>query len=532
MNDRAGILIRVSTARQGERGASVETQRQDCMSYCERMGWLVAMIEEDHQTGTNFDRAGYQKLAKAAQESTIDKLVVWSLDRFGRGEMLSALTELRGFEDAGCEIHSVSDGGLVKNDLIRNVRLAIAEDFSRQLSSKVTRGLMHRAETGHWVALPPFGYDLIDCPDCGKGKKLTPNEQGAIVTEIARRFDAGQAPTDIREWLRNEPGLAVDVGWLKRRLTNPAYAGDVHFNRRGNGKFRAKGKRAQEDVVVTRDAHPALIARDVFERIQGRFQAPQTISRPTAKPYDGLLVCGQCGSRMYRVPGGKKPYHFYFACSNRHRFNTCDQGRVPYRLVEEALDAQMGECFPAESIKGERKTLFQRYLALIEPDIERLINGAAEVRSRLQTGIEKLGRQQDSVYEDRLEGRISPDFAARKLEDIQSRIRTATQELATVKNTGTAADWYRKSIGKYIEADDHAERELLRLLVARIVADGDALSIDWTDYAQSLARVTDGTAAAAPSACPGAASRRRCISSSPPAPRKTPSPAGCRAAPA
>ena len=95
MGDKAGILIRVSTTRQGERGASVETQRQDCMSYCERMGWLVSMIEEDHQTGTNFDRAGYQKLAKAAQESTIDKLVVWSLDRFGRGEMLSALTELR-----------------------------------------------------------------------------------------------------------------------------------------------------------------------------------------------------------------------------------------------------------------------------------------------------------------------------------------------------------------------------------------------------------------------------------------------------
>ncbi len=45
MNDKAGILIRVSTTRQGERGASVKTQRQDCLAYAERQGWQVVMIE-------------------------------------------------------------------------------------------------------------------------------------------------------------------------------------------------------------------------------------------------------------------------------------------------------------------------------------------------------------------------------------------------------------------------------------------------------------------------------------------------------
>ena len=56
MNDKAGILIRVSTARQGERGASVKTQRQDCLAYAQRQSWQVVMVKEDHQTGTDFGR--------------------------------------------------------------------------------------------------------------------------------------------------------------------------------------------------------------------------------------------------------------------------------------------------------------------------------------------------------------------------------------------------------------------------------------------------------------------------------------------
>src|SRR5437899_10195567 len=54
-----GVLVRVSTKKQGERGASPETQRADCTIYAEREGWTVALVEEDHETGTDFDRGGY-----------------------------------------------------------------------------------------------------------------------------------------------------------------------------------------------------------------------------------------------------------------------------------------------------------------------------------------------------------------------------------------------------------------------------------------------------------------------------------------
>jgi len=119
--NRAGILIRVSTARQGQEGASTDVQRRDCGDYCERMGWQVAMVEEDHQSGTSFDRPGFRKLAEAAERGEIDRLVIWDIDRFGRN-LIDSLLALRDFEDAGVEIHDRN--GPVKNDLLRDIRLA------------------------------------------------------------------------------------------------------------------------------------------------------------------------------------------------------------------------------------------------------------------------------------------------------------------------------------------------------------------------------------------------------------------------
>src|SRR3990170_4754372 len=114
-----------------------------------------------------------------------------------------------------------------------------------------------------------------------------------------------------------------------------------------------------------------------------------------------------------------------------------------------------------------------------------------------EDGVQALVAQPEQGH-----GHLAQRLVARRheLADIQERIDAATKELKTVKSTGSAADWYRVCIGQYAEAGDHAERELLRLLVARIVAHGDALTVEWTDYAQSIVNATDGSPSRRPAA--------------------------------
>src|SRR5438132_12828643 len=96
-----GVLVRVSTKKQGERGASVETQRADCLAHAERQGWTVVLVEEDHESGTTFERRGYQSLLSAAKEGGIQGVVVRDLSRFGRGDLGATAREFEDFRKAG-----------------------------------------------------------------------------------------------------------------------------------------------------------------------------------------------------------------------------------------------------------------------------------------------------------------------------------------------------------------------------------------------------------------------------------------------
>ena len=478
----AGILIRVSTARQGAEGVSTETQRADCLAYAERMGWTVAQIEEDHATGTNFDRAGYRKLADAAQRGEIQVIVVYSLDRFGR-DQLGARIALQELAKSGAELHTVA--GVVKDDLLFTIISRVSEFQSEQTSEKVTRNMAQRAATGHWQAPPPFGYDIGPCPDkCGK--RLVPNADDHIVTEMARRFDAGASYSDIHAWLRAEHGLVKDAEWPRRTLQNPAYAGDVYFGRRGDGTFVSKGKRRAGDVIVTRNAHHALIEPEVFDRIQTRFKTCG-FTRGKPRALDGLVYCG-CGAKCYPVPGGRKGSYIYrYVCSLRQRFGTCPEQPVAYSAVADALDAELDRL---PHLITDHRDIRHRLLALVEPDIKRLLAGSDTVRKKLEADIEKLERQHAQVYADRLEDPAAVPLKA--VADIAERIKGAKAELKSLKHTMSDFELDETIIGMKAEALQPMERELTRLLVERIVVQAGTVTVVWNEYGKSLVNKVDG----------------------------------------
>jgi DNA invertase Pin-like site-specific DNA recombinase len=64
MTTRAAIYCRVSTDRQEREGASLETQLLGCKEVCEGKGLPVVLEYTDVESGLNFDRPDYQKMAR------------------------------------------------------------------------------------------------------------------------------------------------------------------------------------------------------------------------------------------------------------------------------------------------------------------------------------------------------------------------------------------------------------------------------------------------------------------------------------
>src|SRR5262249_52418676 len=153
------------------------------------------------------------------------------------------------------------------------------------------------------------GLDYVrDEEDNRVGYCLGPDEEVAAVRKMFRWYAEGYSLADIgaelnRVGVRTRSGREWDRGKVHGILTNPAYAGDYVFGRVARGKqYRVsssapsghvrrpkKTKKTKHDVqrnpkrdwFVIKDAHPAAIERDLFDRVQELLKARQKHTSPS-----------------------------------------------------------------------------------------------------------------------------------------------------------------------------------------------------------------------------------------------------------
>ncbi len=117
---------------------------------------------------------------------------------------------------------------------------------------------------------------------------------------IARELNArGVLPPD--------SGAARSRAWLKSALSvllhNPISQGDVVWSRaryRELGKKRGKRAVPEAELVVSRDAVPAIVSREMWEAVQHRGGRRFGMGRPWHRSYvlSGLIECAHCGKRF------------------------------------------------------------------------------------------------------------------------------------------------------------------------------------------------------------------------------------------
>lgn len=95
---RAAIYHRVSTLDQDPTAA-----RGELIRAAKQRGYLVVLNVEETASGTIATRPGLMKVLTAADKGEIDCLLVWKLDRFGRGA-IDLLTNVSGCGRQACAL--------------------------------------------------------------------------------------------------------------------------------------------------------------------------------------------------------------------------------------------------------------------------------------------------------------------------------------------------------------------------------------------------------------------------------------------
>ena len=474
--------LRRSTDRQEQ---SIGDQRKAIQSYASLNGFeLLDFYIDDAISGASSEgRAAFLKLIDDAKRNAcpFQFVLVYDVKRFGRVDNDEAGFYRYQLRKNGIEVIYVSEGfnGDDTDDLLRPVKQWQARQELRDLSKVIIRGLLTRSEGGWWMGgTPPYGYDLAYYSGSGDficivrfmedGTRQMLDKDGNITRTIIKGDGLNFTKKDrcrlvlsspervklvqtIFSWYLsdglgyrgianrlNSRGIKSPRGGCYSRthkgmwatttilaiLQNPAYTGDMVWNRLSMAKFHRisngravtlKGipshdiqKNGREDWIVYKDAHPAIISRSQFEQIQAKRKATAKFGYANSyrcgnganSPYllTGLIHCSHCGHNWTgfkqingrRRKDGSNPATLYYACGGYFGKgkSVCPRRPIPKDELEQYVMDTIGTMI-SEYFTGDNLTMLRK---LVEEEVNSLIPNSGNEIDRVESRLAEIDR--------------------------------------------------------------------------------------------------------------------------------------------
>ena len=327
--------MRYSSDNQDEK--SIKYQRDAIMAFAYANNFaIVAEYVDEACTGTNDRRAGFQRLMHDARSCPKwRKILVYDLSRFARNNN-DATRYLAELADLDIEVISVTQSFDDSNEgfLSRGITNLLNDYYSKNLSKHTHSGLQQRAqESKHCGGKAPLGY-IVD----NKGDLIINEEEADLVRLIFDLYEANYSYNRMARELNNrgyksKTGKPFTKNSFSSILTQEKYVGTYTWNKArkksNKGTRNSHKHKPVEQQVILKDAIPAIISKEQFERVQTMIASRKNgVSSSKSRRYYllsgiGKLKCSECGAYLVgtaRRSHGKE--YVYYNCPN-HKRHTC-----------------------------------------------------------------------------------------------------------------------------------------------------------------------------------------------------------------
>jgi len=371
-----------------QRDVSIEQQVRAVRDFAERQGLYVIDIYADRAlTGTSDQRPEFQRMIEASKGGAFAYVIVYSLDRFARDRYDSVVYK-RILADRGVRVLSAMEN--ITDDptgvLLESMLEGLAEYYSRELSTKIRRGISDNASKCLVTGALSYGYRKAQ-----NGTYEIDPAEAEVVREIYTRILEGEGIAEVARSLnergiRNKRGLPWGKTSFDTILTNERYAG-VYTN---------CGVRIEGGV-------PAIVSRETFDRMQAHLKN-KTNPRGTGRRrrgtnvylLTGKLYCGECGAAMVGVSGtGRNGLHHYYACKNQLA-HQCKKHRIAQKRAESlvaralrdyALQDDVVSWLADVAIKYQEKRLEPAELSLMKRQLKETETAINNLMRAIEQGI-------------------------------------------------------------------------------------------------------------------------------------------------
>ena len=361
----AAGYARLSVEDSGKPGSeTLESQKSLILSYIENAPDMefISLFYDNGQTGTDFNRPGFERLMDAVRKGEVNCIVVKDLSRLGRNYIETGNYLERIFPFLGVRFIAITDGFDTltaergANGYIVPLKNLINETYSRDISKKVSSALHVKQQRGEFIgAWAPYGYSK----DPENTHRLIPNPETApIVQRIFRMRIQGMSYPAIAKAL-NEEGVSspsrylVEAGlcksetylnstWkvlnIKNILKHQVYIGHMvqGVKRQSFHDGKKQYHRSEAEWNIVENTHEPIIDEETFATVQIMAKAAHDAYYENLGKFDdlgktenilrGLIFCADCGKPLVRyksVSHGKKLWYLFICPTHASNNNAC-----------------------------------------------------------------------------------------------------------------------------------------------------------------------------------------------------------------
>ena len=339
---------------------------------------LYDEYKDDGKSGSNFDRAEFQRMMKDIEAGKVNCVVVKDQSRFGRDYIDVGKYKEKIFPKLGVRFITINEGydslsATSSDDLAFTINSFVYDFYIRDISTKIRTNLTAKKQNGEYAgAFVAYGY-VKDSND--KSKLVVDPFAADVVKDIFRWKIEGLSPQNIAVRL-NGLGIPSPAEYkrlsgsnyktsfqtsskaiwshvsVRRILKNEIYLGVMIQGKRTTPNYKTKTvvTKAESEWLRVEGTHEAIISVRDFELVQEllRDDTHCRAGDVTVPVYAGRIYCGDCGATAVRktVSYAGRRYVYYVCNANMHDKTVCSRhsiredilGQVIYQTVRHQID--------------------------------------------------------------------------------------------------------------------------------------------------------------------------------------------------
>ena len=394
-----------------------------------------------------------------------------------------------------------------KTYLVPLLRGHRAEMPSHSSSGSINKSLSSNIQLGIRMAMKEgkvnFHYrSMLGYQRGADGKPEIVPEEAEVVRRIYRRYLEGCSEGQIQRELTQD-GIATAKGvkaWshqiVHNILTNEKYAGDALLQKTFTTDCiskKVKKNTGELPQYYIKDNHPAIIPRDIYQRVQeemARRTSKRKILQKSGKTEQGKysakyalserLVCGECGSPYKRCTWARNGVkRIVWRCVSRLEFGKKYCHNSP-SVAEDKLHTAILTVLNrvVEASDGLQDELAETLRMVCTPE------GVGNNLLELEHELEALTAQQNALLDQALANMEDLTIAEQlktlleEKQNLQTRIDAAKKEAANRINEDSRMAEYATYLEEHLNGFPHYDDEVVRKMIERVtVVDAETIRV-------------------------------------------------------